>query len=122
LESGFDVYSGSEQPTIPIYLNASKRLSSKRISTKIQLGAGYGIAYKPNSAQFLNWNQRVVSSKGGFYGQAIATIMTGNHFGIDMGIIFQKKSLDWVIDNIEESTGTDRIINRRLIFGVSMGI
>jgi hypothetical protein len=109
----YDMESGSEPVTYPLFLEVRSYWMKRRVSPYGALSLGYAWAGKvPN-----NWNQ-TVDYDGGLFAKFQVGYRMGNHFTLHGGISVQHKTRHW--GNVDSFFGTDRILNKRLELGFGL--
>lgn len=99
--------------TFPIFVEARGYLLSERFTPFYALGVGYSLVDNRNNTE--NWGFEDTYT-GGPMLQALFGYRMGNHFTLQCGLRYQKKTRDWISTN-NGTYGRDKILFRRIEIG-----
>ena len=113
----FSPKSELEVATYPIFAEARGYVSSKPVTLFYTLGGGWAFTGRNSNSRWGyidNW-------KGGWMAQGLVGYRLGNHFSVQAGIRLQQKHRDWSSSwDPNVLTGSDRILQKRLILGLGV--
>lgn len=112
----FDPWS-SDVATYPVFAEIRGYLIPHRISPYYSLGGGYAFAGQRMGERWGyldDWH-------GGWMAQTELGYRIGNHFTVHLGLRLQRKYRDWAsVWGPTSGEGTDRILHKRLVFGLGL--
>lgn len=108
---------GYDAASYPLFAEIRGYIFPRRITPYFCLGGGWGFVGKDSGERWGyidNW-------KGGWMTQAEIGYRIGNHFSVHLGLRLQRKYREWTsVWGPESGFGTDRILHKRLMFGVGL--
>ncbi len=108
---------GYDAATYPIFAEVRSYLLPRRVTPYLTLGAGWAFTGKASGER---WGY-IDDWKGGWMAQTELGYRIGNHLSVHFGLRLQRKCREWTsVWGPESGIGTDRILHKRLVFGLGL--
>ncbi len=108
---------GYDASSYPIFAEVRSYLLPRRVTPYFTLGAGWAFTGKASGER---WGY-IDDWKGGWMAQTELGYRIGNHLSVHFGLRLQRKYREWTsVWGPESGVGADRILHKRLVFGLGL--